>query len=61
MGVLADTAVRGVVQTPVETVTAGCEVVGKIGTGRYRPATTVTADGEQVIDGEAAVVRDPLP
>lgn len=43
-------------------VTAECEVVENIGDNRFRLATKVVrADGETVIDGEAAVISDTIP
>ena len=45
-----------------EEVTAECEVVENLGNGRFRLRTAVTrADGEAVLDGEAAVLSDPIP
>jgi len=43
-------------------VTAICEIVDKIGDNRYRLTTTVeTEDGDEVIEGEAVVMADPIP
>jgi len=43
-------------------VTAECEVVEDVGNGRYRLRTTVSReDGDDVIDGEATVLSDPIP
>ncbi|MFB6139464.1 MAG: CBS domain-containing protein [Halosimplex sp.] len=45
-----------------ERVTAECEVVEAVGEHRFRLTTTVTdSDGEDVIDGEAVVLADPIP
>jgi len=45
-----------------EEVTAVCEVVEALGRERYRLTTTVVdGDGEEVIDGEAVVIADPIP
>ena len=45
-----------------ERVTAVCEVVEDLGNERYRLTTSVaTGDGDQVIDGEAVVLADPIP
>jgi len=46
---------------PGQRLAAECEVLEEVGTDRYRLATAVSADGEQVIDGEATVISDPLP
>ena len=51
-------------QAPVEigsTVTADCEVVEALGGGRYRIRTTVSSDGETVIEGEAVVLIEAAP
>ncbi|WP_336000857.1 CBS domain-containing protein [Halorientalis halophila] len=55
-----DTSYLGPVDIGSE-VTAECEVVEDLGNDRYRLTTAVSADGEQVIDGEAVVVADPIP
>jgi len=45
-----------------ERVTAECEVVEEVGEGRYRLTTTVTdSDDDDVLDGEAVVLTDPIP
>ena len=45
-----------------ERVTAVGEVVEDLGNDRYRLTTTVQdEDGEEVVDGEAVVVADPIP
>jgi 3-hydroxybutyryl-CoA dehydratase len=45
-----------------ERATAHCEIVEELGDDRYRLTTTVTdADGDTVVDGEAAVLVDELP
>jgi len=42
--------------------TAVCEVVEDLGNERYRLTTSVvTESGDQVIDGEAVVLADPIP
>jgi 3-hydroxybutyryl-CoA dehydratase len=41
--------------------TAECEIVEDLGNDQYRLTTTVSADGETVIDGEAVVLIDELP
>ncbi|MFB6082740.1 MAG: CBS domain-containing protein [Halorientalis sp.] len=42
-------------------VTAECEVVEDLGNDRYRLTTGVHADGDEVIDGQAVVIADPIP
>jgi len=45
-----------------ERVTATCEVVEDLGNDRYRLTTAVvTENDDQVIDGEAVVMADPIP
>ncbi|WP_424016901.1 CBS domain-containing protein [Halorientalis pallida] len=55
-----DTSFLGPVDIGSE-VTAECEVVEDLGNGRYRLTTRATADGDEVIDGEAVVIADPIP
>jgi CBS domain-containing protein/acyl dehydratase len=42
-------------------VTATCEVLEHLGKQKYRLSTNVAVDGEDVIDGEAVVLSEPLP
>jgi len=41
--------------------TAECEIVEDLGNDQFRLTTTVSADGETVIDGEAVILIDELP
>ncbi len=55
-----DTSFLGPVDIGSE-VTAECEVVEDLGNDRYRLTTSARADGDEVIDGEAVVIADPIP
>ncbi|AQL42635.1 acyl dehydratase [Halorientalis sp. IM1011] len=55
-----DTSFLGPVDIGSE-VTAECEVVEDLGNDRYRLTTTARTDGDEVIDGEAVVIADPIP
>jgi acyl dehydratase/CBS domain-containing protein len=46
---------------PGDRVTAECVVTESLGQDRFRLATTVSDDGETVLDGEAVVMVEPLP
>ncbi|RXK50230.1 CBS domain-containing protein [Halorientalis pallida] len=55
-----DTSFLGPVDIGSE-VTAECEVVEDLGNGRYRLTTRAHTDGDEVVDGEAVVIADPIP